>query len=237
MEASENELIIINPGASGAFDDPKAIKYTLYNEKFIQQKLPLTPDDIFSIKDSDTTYKSGQKVYAKFKGPSFQSFMYEHFRKQGIETKDAELLSTFIIGENGKPDSLKIIQGINPKYDAEYKKGFYSSRGMWIPATHNGKNVKVLMNQSLKYSSSEKEMPAYFATQKGNAAYNDKDYELALYYYDKSLETKPDEIENLYRRGICKQTLGNLKGACTDWMRIKSLNGKIADELLQKFCK
>jgi tetratricopeptide (TPR) repeat protein len=93
------------------------------------------------------------------------------------------------------------------------------------------------MNEELKYTTTEQSMPSYLNSQKANAAYNIRDYELALYFYDKALEDNPKEIENLYHRGICKQTLGNLKGACADWSTIKSLGNKIADELLLKYCR
>lgn len=93
------------------------------------------------------------------------------------------------------------------------------------------------MNQSLKYLTSEQTLPLYFNSQKANTAYNNHDYELALFYYDRALEMKTDEVENLYRRGICKQILGNLKGACADSAKIQVMGSKIADELLTNYCK
>jgi len=238
LESSPVSLVLINAGPSGAFDDPYAIKYTLYNEELIQRKLPLSPDDIYSVHGVDTVFKSGQKVYAKFNGPSFQQYIYNSFSKAGISIRSGELLSSFIINENGTPDSLKIIQGFSPKYDAAYVKFFNTAKKMWIPAFHNGKNVKVLMNQHLKYSSSDNGfLEAFMYAGKGNAAYLEKDYELALYYFDMSLDLSSDVFEVLYKRGICRQHLGNIKGACQDWMRVKALGRNIADEVLQKYCR
>ncbi|TKC63675.1 hypothetical protein FBD94_04810 [Pedobacter hiemivivus] len=237
MENNADKLVLISSSASGSLEDPWAIKYTLYKEQFIQNNTLLSPNDIFSIKGTDTVYKSGQKIYAQFKGSSFQSYMYELIRKKKMDVKSGELLSTFIIDPDGHPDSLRIIQGINPKYDAEYIKAFNSARNMWQPAQHNGKTVTVLMNQSLKYLTSEQTLPSYFDSQKANTAYNNKDYELALYHYDRALEVRPDEVENLYHRGICKQILGNLKGACADWTKIQLMGNKTANELLLKYCK
>lgn len=237
MENNADKLVLVSSSAQGSLEDPWAIKYTLYKEEFIQNNMPLSPDDIYSIKGADTIYKSGQKIYAQFKGSSFQSYMYEQIRKKKMDVKSGQLLSIFIVDANGQPDSLRIIQGINPKYDAEYIKAFNSARNMWQAAQHNGKTVKVLMNQSLKYLTSEQTLPSYFSSQKANAAYNNQDYELALYYYNEALEVKPDEIENLYRRGICKQILGNLKGACADWTKIQLMGNKTANELLLKYCK
>ncbi len=237
MESTEDKLVLVSSSASGSLEDPWAIKYTFYKEEFIQKNMRLSSDDIFSIKETDTVYKSGQKIYAQFKGSSFQSYIYELIRKKKMDVKSGELLSTFIINANGSPDSLRIIQGINSKYDAEYIKAFNSAKNMWQPAQYNGKAVKVLMNQSLKYLTSEQTLPSYFNSQKANTAYNNHDYELALFYYDRALEVKADEVENLYRRGICKQMLGNLNGACADWVKIHHMGSKIADELLTKYCK
>lgn len=237
MESTEDKLVLISAAPNGSLEDPWAIKYTLYNEQFIQKKLPLSPNDIFSIKGTDTIYKSGQKIYAQFQEPSFQSYIYGQLSKKKKNVKSGQLLSTFIIDANGHPDSLRIIQGINPKFDAEYVKAFNSAKNMWQPAQYNGKPVKVLMNQKLQYLTSEQTLPSYFSSQKANTAYNNQDYELALFYYDQALEARADEVENLYHRGICKKALGNLKGACADWTQVQLLGYKTADELLLKYCK
>lgn len=237
MENTPDKLVLVSSSVSGSLEDPWAIKYTLYTEQFIQNNTLLGPDDIFSIKGTDTVYKSGQKIYAQFKGPSFQAYIYELIRRKKMDVKSGELLSTFIIDANGHPDSLRIVQGINSKYDAEYIKAFNSARNMWRAAQYNGKAVKVLMNQSLKYLTSEQTLPSYFNSQKANTAYNDQDYQLALYFYDRALEDMPDEVQNLYRRGICKQILGNLKGACADWTKIQLQGNEAANELLLKYCK
>lgn len=172
----------------------------------------------------------------KFKGPSFQGHLSDYIRKK-LDTRAGEFAATFIVDANGRPDSLKIIQGISTKFDAEYVKAFNASKGMWIPAQHNGRPVKVLMSQTMKYFTSAQAMPSYFEGRKADAAYQGKDYELALYYYDKALEARDDDIDHLYKRGICKQMLGNIKGACEDWNKIKALGKNVADELLLKYCK
>lgn len=238
MESTAEKLVLVCSSENGSLEDPLAIKYTLYNEQFVQKNLPLSPDDVFSIKEKDTIYKSGQKIYAKFHGTSFRSYIYEKLLKRNIYAKSRQLLSTFIIEANGHPDSLKIIQGISPKFDAEYIKAFNSAKFKLEPAYHNNNAVRVWMNQDLKYSSltPEQTLPSYSNSQKANTAYNNKNYELALYYYDKALDITPDEVDNLYRRGICKQRLGNLMGACADWTKTQLLGNKMANALLFKYC-
>lgn len=92
------------------------------------------------------------------------------------------------------------------------------------------------MNISLKYLSIGVAMPSYFSSKSANDAYQLKDYTLALYHYDKSLEANPNDVSNLYRRGICKQMLGNMEGACEDWKKIRQLGNNTANELLLKYC-
>ena len=237
LEYTGNKLVVVNGSANGTLDDPFAIKYTLYKEEYIQRKMPLSSNDLFTVKETDTVFKSGQKVYAQFRGPSFQNYMYEKVRDKTPDVKSGALISTFIVDERGHADSLRIIEGINPKYDAEYIKAFKTAKNMWQPAQINGKAVKVLMNQRLRYFTSEQTLPSYFHGQKANIAFKNQDYETALFYYDQALENRRDEVEHLYRRGICKQMLGNVEGACADWTEIRALGNHKADELLQKYCK
>ncbi|RZK66268.1 MAG: hypothetical protein EOO85_27065, partial [Pedobacter sp.] len=133
-----------------------------------------------------------------------------------MSTKTGALQDTFIVDEHGRADSLKIIQGINPAYDRAYTKIFYAAKNKWKPATRNGKPVRVLMYQEKKYFVSEEVIPSFFNSQKANKAYQEEEYETALYYYDLALASRPDETSDLYQRGICKQQLGNLIGACED---------------------
>lgn len=113
MEWDNNKMVLVSASATGALDDAMSLQYTFYNEKLVQRSMPLKADDIFSIKENDTVYKSGQKIYASFKGSSFQRYLQLEIGKKNLNPKDVELISTFIINENGKPDSLRILQGIS----------------------------------------------------------------------------------------------------------------------------
>lgn len=235
LELSPAKLVLVSGSVNG-LDDPYAIKYTFHNEQLVQHTMPLTSGDIHSVRGADTVFQSGQKVYPVFVGNSFRDYIYGKLDEKKLGVSKGVLISTFIVDENGSPGSLKIIQGINPEFDAAYIKAFHSSIGQWQPATFNGKKVKVMMKQTLKYSTVEETMPAYFDTQKGNAAYNAGDFETALYFYNEVIERLPEEIIALYRRGICRLALGNQAGACEDWSAIKELGSPMADELLLKYC-
>jgi tetratricopeptide (TPR) repeat protein len=235
LQLDKNTMIIIQ-AANHGLTDPKAIKYTLTKEQVLQDAMPLKNSDIFRIVGTDTLYQSGQKVYAQYTGPDFRNYISSDIEKRGISPKSGELLASFIVNKDGLADSLKILQGINPVYDKAYKELFNSVRKKWIPAHLNGKKVSVLMQQRMKYLTIDEAMPSYFDGNKANAAYNNQDYETALQYYNLALGNRPDEKDHLYKRGICKQKLGNLEGACDDWRKVKALGGNEADAMLEKFC-
>ncbi|WP_316788912.1 hypothetical protein [Pedobacter frigoris] len=236
LDLKKSTLVIVQSTAQG-FTDPMAIKYTFTREEILQDAMPLTNADVFRINGTDTLYQSGQKIYAQFSGPDFSDYISANMGKREISVKSGELLVSFIVDKDGVADSLKILQGINPKYDKAYVEIFNSAKHKWSPARINGKPVSVLMQQEKKYFTSDKAIPSYFEGNKANLAYNNGNYELALHYYNLALGSKPDDKEQLYKRGICKQKLGNLNGACEDWRKVKALGGEEANALLEKFCK
>ncbi|RDC54159.1 hypothetical protein DU508_23285 [Pedobacter chinensis] len=236
MELTNNRLILISADLNGSLDSPTSLRYTFYREGFIQQNLPLSPNDIYKVNGTDTLFNSGQKIYALFKGTDFSEHISHELYKVNVSTRTGTLHATFIVDANGKADGLKIIQGINPAYDKAYTKIFYAARNNWKPATRNGRPVRVLMYQEKKYFTSDEAIPSFFNSQKANQAYHNKDYETALYYYDQALATRPDETTDLYHRGICKQMLGNLAGACSDWNKVKALKSDVADGVMAKYC-
>lgn len=236
LEFDQNKLVVVQSTNHG-FTDPWAIKHTFIREDVLQDAMPLAPSDIFRVQGTDTLYRSGQKIYAQFNEPIFMDYISFNLHKKGISVKTGELLASFIVNKDGIADSLKILQGINPRYDKAYTDIFNSAKRKWTPAHLNGKNVSVLMQQKMKYLTAEEAVPSFFNGNKANKAYNSGDFELALLYFDLALESRPEEKDYLYRRGICKQRLGNLEGACLDWQKVKSLGGEEANAMIDKFCK
>lgn len=237
IEQTEDRLVLARGGTRHELDDPWTIKLTFLKEEVFQKHMAPSAKDIFSIKGTDTTFQSGQKIYAKFNGASFQNYLYNKVSDKKKGVKSGELLCTYIVDADGHADSLKITKGINPKFDLEFVKAFNSAKNMWQAAYYNNKPVKVLMKEQLKYLISEETIPAYFETQKANAAYAEQDYETALYHYDQSLALRPGDVDNLYRRGFCRKALSDLTGACADWIAIEQAGFTTADALLLKFCK
>jgi len=235
-ELTPEKLVMLQGGING-FDDPSAVKYEFKRETDYQVALLLTANDIYSVAGSDTIYRESPKIYAAFKGDSFQSFLTESMGSSSGGSKSGRILTSFLVSDEGVADSLTILESLGAQYDKAYTRAFYKAKNKWNAAQLNGKKVKVRMMQEIRYFTSDMMLPAYSYTRDADAAFKEQKYELALYYFDKALNRVSTDKENLYKRGICKQMLGNQPGACEDWQMVKKLGGSTVDTLLAKYCK
>ncbi|MDC0165899.1 tetratricopeptide repeat protein, partial [Synechococcus sp. AH-558-M21] len=60
----------------------------------------------------------------------------------------------------------------------------------------------------------------------GNAKSNLNDYQGAIADYGKSIEINPQYATAYKNRGIAKEDIGDLIGACADWRKASSLGDK-----------
>ena len=238
VEVNKDTLILLQKGLDD-FNDPNALKFYFIPESNYQNSILLKFNDIYSVDTKDTVYRSSPKMYARFNGNSFQRFIYAGISDRiNMHDRVGHLVAGFIVSKTGYADSVKILEGIDAGFNKQFIKVFNQAKKSWKPAILNGKPVSVYTMVDLRYSTSATAMPAYFSTQKANTAYNDKDYKLALYYYDLALNDEPSEKENLYKRGMCKLFLGVMGGACDDWNKAKALGSNTAiDAVMAKYCK
>jgi tetratricopeptide (TPR) repeat protein len=238
VESLKDTLVLTQRDLDGLIP-PSSLKYYFVRESTYQNSLELKVSDIHSVIAKDTIYKQSPKIYAKYKGASFQSFIYSGIKESiSMQDREGHFVATFVVSKAGIADSLKIIENIDDKFTKRFTKVFNKAKTNWKPATLNGKAVAVLMFVDLGYSTSITAIPNYFLSQKGNAAYKAQDYATALYYFDQALEKNPRDKENLLQRGVCRMMLGNSKGACEDWNFINTLGGSTsATMMLDKYCK
>ena len=221
-KATADSLVLLQKGLNG-FDDADCLRYYFVPEVIYQQGLPIDPDDILTIRGSDTIFRQSAKFYAAYK-PDEPFFTYlrnniPEFQNVSSNT-DARFVATFIVDRSGKADSLHILEGVNAAFDAQCIKAFKKARLWQQPAMHNGKAVAVQMTQTFSFSSSANFLPSFDYSTKGKAAMQRHEYDQALYFFDHALEKIPDDTENLYNRAVCKIALGNKAGACEDLMRL-----------------
>ncbi|MCJ0741381.1 energy transducer TonB [Pedobacter montanisoli] len=228
-----NQKLVLFESTGSSHEDPKALKYTFFSEQYFKDQLPLSKSDIYLITKNDTIYNTSQKIYPGFTGNNLQSFMYNELSDK--KRREGTHIVSFIVNKKGQIDSLKTLESISPQYQEMFEKAFKKTKNMWSPAYLNGKPVSVLMYCKLKYYGKEI-MNDFFNTQKANQAYQDKNYELAIFYYSEAIEVNPEDTDNLYKRGLCKQALGNLAGACDDWKKAEKLGSTATPPLIQKYC-
>ena len=154
-----------------------------------------------------------------------------------MSNRVAHFVASFIVSKKGVADSLQFLENVDAEFDKRFVKVFNKARQDSKPAVLNGKFVNVKMMIDLRYSTSETTIPAYFAAQKALAAFNNKNYEVAEYFYNKAIETEPQDKQSIYQRGMCKYLFGNKSGACEDWNKAKALGSNTTIEtVMTKFC-
>lgn len=238
IKAISDTLILQQPPTEGIADSD-LLRYYFVRENVYRDAIALKPSDIYSIMTGDTVYNESPKIYASYNGISFQRYIYKSVdEKIDMDGRVGHLVASFIVSKKGVADSVKILEGIDDNFNKQFLKVFNKVKKDWKPATLKASPVAVKMMVELRYSTSETAIPAEMATQNANKAYNDKEYELAIYYYDKALASRPSDQGNLFKRGMCKLILGNNAGACEDWNKAIEVGGNMEIEsLLKKYCK
>lgn len=234
-KASDTGLVLLQQGSTG-FQGKDCIRLFFVPELIYQKSFVPSSDDIFSIKGTDTIYIANEKLYPYYKGDGD----YFDVLKEGVPkmpSADRYFLATYVVGKDGKADSLKIIESFSSAFDKKIIKNFNKTKNNWQPATLNGKPVAVRMKQEYKYFSSDTMLPVFDYDMKGGEAMRARDFDTALYCFDKGLEKMPTNVDLLYKRALCKYELGNKEGACKDLNLIKQLGDNKGRELLLKWCK
>lgn len=235
----ENDTLILKEPSTDGVAESDLLKYYFVREDVFQNAIPLQPSDIYSIKTGDTIYKESAKVCAMYNNEGFQGYIYKGISdKISMDNRVGHLVASFVVSKSGVADSVKILEGVDDSFNKQFLKVFNKAKKDWKPALLGGKAVAVRMMVELTYSTSATAIPAQMANEYANRAYNHKQYDIAIYYYDKVLANTPRDQYSLFRRGMCKMILGNKAAACEDWNKAIEVGGNMEIEaLLQKYCK
>nr|WP_294946715.1 energy transducer TonB [uncultured Mucilaginibacter sp.] len=213
---------------------PESLRYYFLPEESVQKAIKLKNADINSIINGDTVYNSSPKLYPIFADDNFQQYIYSNVG-QSMSGKNGRLAATFIVFKNGAADSLKITEGISPKFDKAFIKAFIKASKKWSPAVLNGKNVSATAHVQLGYSTSEIALPLMRIADDALHYFNNGDFENAAILYGNILDYNPNDVNSLYMRGICKLVLGKKQAAIADWKRLQKTGSTQADRILEKF--
>jgi hypothetical protein len=227
------DTLVIYESNESYNENPYALKYTFVSEQHLMDNIPLLPKDIYLTKGTDTIYHTSQKIHPKFAGTDLNTFL--SFELSGKKKpKEGVHYVSFIINKTGGIDSLKTLTSMGPKFQEIFEKAFKKTANMWTPAYLNGKPVSVLRYCKMRYYGS---IGDFFLEQRANKAYLEEQYELAAPLIKQVLEIRNEDIEMLYKIGICKLVSGDKTGACTDWNKAKELGSTAVIPLIEKYCK
>jgi len=235
-EIKTDTLILIEEGRNG-FDN-SAIRFLMIRENIYQKGLTLTDESLIA-RAFDTVYIENEKIRAKFvKEESFHEFLRQNILEySNVSTLDKFFMATFIINKNGGIDSLEIHKGINKRFDKQFIKAVKKSSGLWEPARFNDKNVDVLHTETFTFISNPNFEKQYFNYRNGVIAMQRGKFDIAIEFFNLTLSSNANDIEALYKRGICFYKLDMIDKACVDWKKINKLNNKRADNLILEFCE
>lgn len=238
VKLSADELVIIQDDGSG-FDKPDAWKFYLIPEKKFQNTHRFQPDEFSVMANGDTLYNVSQYVYPKFGVDN--DFQYEAQKNisasVSMDSQEGHFLATFIVTKNGTVDSLKILNGINPDFDKAFLRFFTKNLSNWKPATLAGKPVNVKNKITFNYTTSDKMIPIERARANAVQALQQRNFEIALHYYEEILTYTPDDYETLYKATLCKLALGRTDGTCEALAKVNGSTIMMVDELISLVCR
>ena len=235
---TDQELELVEKTSKG-FDDPNCLKYFFVREAIYQNRIQLTPNDVISIQNGDTLYKSSPKIYAKFiRNQSLFDYCRQNIPEWKMANKsNSVFLATFVIRKSGHIDSIRILESFNKKFENQFLKAISKTTNSWEAAHINGANVDVQMTIYARFLTSDSFLPMYDYSEKGRAAlFDEQDHAKALSYFELALKENPDNVQLLYYKALCLIELGNIDAACDNLTTVKASNLINVDELIRLHC-
>ncbi|SOE21943.1 TonB protein C-terminal [Spirosomataceae bacterium TFI 002] len=221
--------------------------------KPLKFKLLYKPTYDLSIIPNQYQAKNGEVVFERIPGliePKFidprftaMDFIYNEFRFP--EYKKGGFVLRFVVTDDGKVTGARMIASSHPKYDQRMIQALEKTKKKWLPAQYNGQNIncEVEYNFDLGWSESGSENSEankrYESEQSkdyGDYYFDLKNYKSAIYYYSKSIESNPYNIDSYYKRAACYVFRKDIQSACGDYQQLGILNQVKAQELFDKYC-
>lgn len=150
----------------------------------------------------------------------------------------------FVVTPNGEIADIAVINSISREIDDEVCRVLNTTSGFWRPSMENGRPVAREKEVSISFTTDRTNPSDRFlkmakqAFAAGNKRFYVKEnYKNALFFYDRAVCYMPKDKSALLIRGMCKYQLGDKKGACNDWNRVKTLGGIESDSFLNSFCE
>jgi TonB family protein len=149
----------------------------------------------------------------------------------------------FVVTEKGTVSDLKIINSVSKEIDDEVIRVLKTTDGMWEPGKFNKEPVAVEKEISVAFKNSElgnytdfMVLGRKYFSKGSDQFFVHNNPKKALKYYDNGVIILPKDKGLLLVRGMARYEVGDMKGACQDWNRIKALGGLESDYYLNNLC-
>lgn len=150
----------------------------------------------------------------------------------------------YVVTEKGTLADFKVLNSVSKEIDNEVIRILKTTDGMWTPSLFNNEEP-VAMEQEISIAFKNSELGNYtdFVVlgrkkfSKGSELFFMKNNpKKALRFYDEGVVLLPKDKGLLLVRGMARYEVGDMKGACQDWNRIKVLGGLESDYYLNNLC-
>jgi TonB family protein len=153
------------------------------------------------------------------------------WNEEGTEVVD------FTVTKEGKLTDFNIINSVSREIDQEIIRVLQFTSGNWLPGTLDGVPVDMRKEISVEFkldpSKDFVELAKYNLSKGNEFLFIKNKPQKALKYFNRGINYLPNDDALMAMRSLCKYKLGDMKGASSDWNRLKVLaqrNGKTVNE-------
>jgi TonB family protein len=184
------------------------------------------PEKIFSI-DYESQFDSGKQAFVNLilNNISFP----EEARENG---RQGTVVIGFTLTKDKRIIDIKVKNSVGMGCDEEAIRLLMLTEGKLKTKTNNNEYFEFLIKFIIADTKDVSKLIS-----KADKLYLKENYKEALIVLDEIVRQSPYNLEILLKRGISRNKMGDLLGACADWTRIKELKESTADVYINEYCK
>ncbi|RZF61429.1 energy transducer TonB [Sphingobacterium corticibacterium] len=243
IRLNSDSLIVVQPGTLGA-TDPSSLLITLIRYEHLQKTSEWNGKDLVGISKTDTVYKASRKIHPTFSNPyglrhALQTAMpsYSKYMMGFSQDYGRLFLATFVVRKSGSVDNIKILQGMDDKFNKEFIKTCSKMAKNWKPAYYNGEPVDAQVTLEIDFNFMDQFLTDERYTRYAAKRIEEGDIYGAITYFDRMIAKNPKNEKALINRGYCYLLLNDQESACEDFRILRNLGFDSGKSLLEKHCK
>jgi len=240
---TSDSLIVVQAGTLG-LKDPSSLLITLIRYEHLQNISEWNGHDFVRISKTDTVYKASRKIHPTFSNPyglrhAFQTAMpsYAKYMMGFSQDYGGLFLATFVVRKSGSIDNIKILQGMDDKFNKEFIKTCGKMAKNWKPAYYNGEPVDAQVTLEIDFNFMDRFLTDQKYMKYAVKRVEEGDVDGAITYFDRMIAKNPRNEIALINRGYCYLLLNDQESACEDFRILRNLGFDSGKSLLAKHCK